>query len=207
MIEIKNVTKKLDNNIILDDINLKFADGNIYGLVGRNGSGKSMLLKTICGFIAPDEGKVIVNNVDLYKTGTFPNSIAALIERPEYLPDLNAYENLKLIASIKKVISDDDIYKILRFVELDPKKPFKKYSLGMRQKLGIAEVLMENPNIMILDEPFNGLEDETAQKIRMYLIEKKKEGKLIIIATHLKEDIKELCDEIITIKLGKVINE
>ncbi len=208
-IKLENVSKKIDNSLVLDNVSFKMKGGMIYGLVGRNGSGKSMLLKTICGFIKSDQGKVIINDIDIYKMNTFPKNTAALIERPDYLPDLTGYENLQMLASINKVIGDKEILATLEKVNLieEKDKKFKKYSLGMKQKLGIAQVLMENPDIMIFDEPFNGLEEESVKKIRKILLEEKKKGKLIIIATHIKEDINELCDTIYKIDNGKIINK
>ena len=205
-IEIKNVTKKIDKEMVLNDISLSLNSGTIYGLVGRNGSGKSMLLKTICGFVKPDKGYVIVNGEDIYKNNTFPKNTAALIERPNYLPELTGFENLKMLASINKKIDDTEILNTIKKVKLldEKDKKYKKYSLGMKQKLGIAQVLMENPDIMILDEPFNGLEEESANKIRKILLEEKEKGKLIIIATHIKEDIDELCNVIFHIDKGKI---
>ncbi len=208
-IEVKDVTKKLDKELVLNDVSLSLDSGKIYGLVGRNGSGKSMLLKTICGFVKPDKGYVKVGGEDIYKNNTFPKKTAALIERPNYLPDLTGYENLKMLASINKVINDKEILNTLEKVNLleEKDKKFKKYSLGMKQKLGIAQVLMENPDIMIFDEPFNGLEEESVKKIRKLLLDEKKKGKLIIIATHIKEDINELCDIIYRVDNGKIINK
>ena len=208
-VEIKNMSKKLENEMVLNNISLNMEDGKIYGLVGRNGSGKSMLLKTICGFVKPSSGSVVVDGVDLYEKGCFPKSTAALIERPNYLSELTGYENLKLLASINKVIGEKEILSTLEKVNLleEKDKKFKKYSLGMKQKLGIAQVLMENPNLMILDEPFNGLEEESVIKIRKLLLEEKKKGKLIIIATHIKEDIDELCDVIYRMDKGTIKSE
>ncbi len=208
-IEVKDVTKKLDKELVLNDVSLSLDSGKIYGLVGRNGSGKSMLLKTICGFVKPDKGYVKVGGEDIYKNNTFPKKTAALIERPNYLPDLTGYENLKMLASINEVIGDKEILNTLEKVNLleEKDKKFKKYSLGMKQKLGIAQVLMENPDIMIFDEPFNGLEEESVKKIRKLLLDEKKKGKLIIIATHIKEDINELCDIIYRVDNGKIINK
>lgn len=208
-IEVKDVTKKLDKELVLNDVSLSLDSGKIYGLVGRNGSGKSMLLKTICGFVKPDKGYVKVGGEDIYKNNTFPKKTAALIERPNYLPDLTGYENLKMLASINKVIGDKEILNTLEKVNLleEKDKKFKKYSLGMKQKLGIAQVLMENPDIMIFDEPFNGLEEESVKKIRKLLLDEKKKGKLIIIATHIKEDINELCDIIYRVDNGNIINK
>ncbi len=206
---IKNLTKKLDNNVVLDNINLVLNSGEIIGFVGRNGSGKSMLFKSLCGFVVPDEGSIVINGKDLYKESEFPESTAALIENPTFIRNLSGYDNLELLASINKKISDADILNTLKEVDLfdEKDKKFKKYSLGMKRKLGIAQVLMENPDIMILDEPFNGLDESSVEKIRKIIIKKKKEGKLIIIATHIKEDIEKLCDRVYVLDSGKIIKE
>lgn len=204
---IKNLTKKLDNNIVLNDINLNLESGQIIGFVGRNGSGKSMLFKTICGFLIPDEGEVLVEVENIYDNNTFPKNTAALIENPNFLSDMSGYENLKLLASIKNIITEEDIIKTLEEVGLleEKDKLFKKYSLGMKRKLGIAQVLMENPDLMIFDEPFNGLDESSVEKIRKIILNKKKEGKLILIATHIKEDIDKLCDHVYVLDGGKII--
>lgn len=205
-IEIDGLSKKIGNEIILDDINLEFVGGKIYGLIGRNGSGKSMLLKSICGFIKPDIGTIVVDKIDIYKEHTFPKNTAAVLDQSNYMPDLTGFENLKVLASIQNKIGDDEILSALESVNLisEKDKKFKKYSLGMKQKLAIAQALMESPNIIILDEPFNGLEEESANKIRNVLLNEKKKGKLIIIATHIKEDIDSLCDVLYQMKNGKI---
>lgn len=203
----KDITKRIDNNVVLDNVNLTFESGKIYGLIGRNGSGKSMILKTICGFLPPNAGKVYIDEEDIYKNKSFPHSIAALLDKPMYLPDLNAYDNLKMISSVNNSANDEQIKNALDIVNLaNDKKIFKKFSLGMKQKLGIAQVIMEDSDIMILDEPFNGIEEETTQKLRDYLKSQRDNGKLIIVASHIKEDIETLCDHVYEIKLGKVKN-
>ena len=205
---LENVTKELDDIKVLNKINLELTDGKIYGIIGRNGSGKSMLLKTICGFLPPTEGRVFINGEDIYQKNIFPDSIAAMIDKPNYLPDLSAYENLKLIASINHTVSDDKIIDALNLVNLENnKKVFKKFSLGMKQKLGIAQVIMENTKIMIFDEPFNGVEEETTEKLRKYFKQLKKDGKIILISSHIKEDIETLCDKVYKIQDGTIINE
>ena len=167
-----------------------------------------MLLKTICGFLPPTEGRVFINGEDIYQKNIFPDSIAAMIDKPNYLPDLSAYENLKLIASINHTVSDDKIIDALNLVNLENnKKVFKKFSLGMKQKLGIAQVIMENTKIMIFDEPFNGVEEETTEKLRKYFKQLKKDGKIILISSHIKEDIETLCDKVYKIQDGTIINE
>ncbi|MEG0022291.1 MAG: ABC transporter ATP-binding protein [Bacilli bacterium] len=205
ILKIENLTKKIDDNIILDDININFKEGFIYGIIGKNGSGKSMLLKTICGFLTPTSGNVFVDDLDIYKnTKIIPNA-RALIGNPEYLPDYSGTENLKFLADIQKKIGDKEIKETIDIVNLskDANKKMKKYSLGMKQKVGIAQVLMENPKIMIFDEPFNGLDEESIIKIREHL-KKIKKDKIIIIATHYKEDIEKLIDVTIKISNGKI---
>lgn len=205
MIEINKVGKKIDNVIILDNITLKLYEGNIYGFVGRNGSGKTMLFRTICGLIFPDEGEIIINNQKLNKNINYGN-IGVLIEKPKFINSLSGFENLKILASLNNKISDSDINQILKKFELyDYKdKKYHKYSLGMKQKLGIVQAIMENPDIIILDEPFNGLDDGSVKMLRNILMELKKQNKIILIATHLKEDIEILCDYVYRMDGGKI---
>ena len=205
-IEVSNVSRKLGNEEVLKNINLELEPGKIYGFIGRNGSGKTMLFRTICGFLKPDTGYVKVDGRDLYKNNEFPKDTAALLEKPNYISDLTGFENLKLLSKIKNIINDDQIMETLKLVNLENEadKKFKKYSLGMKQKLGIAGVLMEDPKIMILDEPFNGLDDESTEKIRKILLKEKEKGKLILIATHIKEDIEILGDVIYKMDKGVI---
>ena len=206
MIELKNVYKKFGENVVLNNINVKFTKNNIYGLIGRNGSGKTMILNTICGFVKPTSGEIIINNVNIYKNNTFPKNTRALIEGPKFLNNLTGYENLELLASINNKVGKKEIEKVLKEVNLfeEKDKIYSKYSLGMKQKLGIAQVLMENPDIMIFDETFNGLDEQSATKIRKNLLKQKEMGKIIIIATHIKEDIEQLCNKIYKIDAGKL---
>jgi len=205
-IEIKNLTKKFKNSIVLDDINLSFEKNKIYGLIGRNGSGKSVLLKIICAFYEPTSGEVLFNGKNIIVEKEFPPETRALIEKPNFIPDLTGFENLKLLASIQNKITDVDIDNSLKAVDLyeEKDKKFSNYSLGMKQKLGIAQVIMEDPKVLILDEAFNGLDDASAKKIRDLLLIEKDKGKIIILATHIKEDIETLCDEVYKIDGGKV---
>lgn len=206
-IEIKNLTKKFKNNNILTDINLEFESGSIYGIIGRNGSGKTVLLKMICGFYNPTSGEITYDGVNVMKKGEFPPSTRALIENPTFLPDLTGVENLKLLASIQNTIGIDEINNTLDLVKLsseDRNKNYSTYSLGMKQKLGIAQVLMENPQVIILDEPLNGIEDATAKEIRVILEEEKNKGKLIIIASHIKEDIESIADVVYKVDGGMI---
>ena len=194
-IVVKEVSKSFDDAEVLHDINLEFKEGHIYGFVGRNGSGKSVLFKILCGLYFPTTGSVVIDGVDIHKNNIFPNNMRVLIEKPNFLPNLTGLENLKLLASIQNKITEDDIIDILNKLNLkdDMNKLYHKYSLGMKQKLAIAQVIMEDPEIMIFDEPFNGIERETANKLRKKLNSIKK-NKIIIIASHIKEDIDELAD-------------
>lgn len=207
MIKLKNVTKKFKDEIILDKISVDFKKGNIYGIIGRNGCGKSVLFKTICGFMCPNSGKVVVNNVDIYDEKTFPNDLAALIENPKFLDNLTGFENLKLLAGINNLISDEQILNIMKRLGLLKYKDklYKNYSLGTKQKLGISQVLMEDNNILIFDEPFSCLDDKSVNIVREIILEEKKKGKLIILASHVKEDIEILCDYVYRLSDGKLV--
>lgn len=195
-IVIKNVSKSFDDVEVLHDVNLDLEEGHIYGFIGRNGSGKSVLFKIICGLYYPTIGNVIVDGIDIHKNDVFPNDMRVLIEKPNFLPNLTGLENLKLLASIQNKITEEDIILVLDKLNLkkDMNKLYHKYSLGMKQKLAVAQVLMENPKMMIFDEPFNGIEEKTVEVIKKILLEEKKAGKIILIASHIKEDIEELAD-------------
>lgn len=195
-IEVKNISKKFKNNFVLKDVTLDFESGKIYGLSGRNGAGKSVLLKIICGLYSPSSGEVTFDGINYNKNNMFVPNTRALIEKPNFFPDLTGFENLELLANIQNIITDEQIYDTLKIVNLesDANKKYSEYSLGMKQKLGIAQVLMENPDIIILDEPFNGIEEESVKKISEYLIKEKNKGKLVIISTHIKEDLESLSD-------------
>ena len=204
-IEVNNVSKKFKNNVILENVTLEFKSGNIYGLSGRNGSGKSVLLKIICGIYAPTTGEVLFDGKSYNKNNLYVPNMRALIEKPNFFPELTGYENLELLAKIQNKIGKEEIEEALKKVNLyeEKDKKYREYSLGMKQKLGIAQVIMENPDIMILDEPFNGVEEQTVPLIRNLLLEKKNEGKLIVIATHIKDDI-QFADDIYLFQDGTV---
>ena len=207
-IEIKNVSKKFKNNLVLDKVNLTFTTGHIYGLKGRNGSGKSVFLKILAGLYTPSEGEVLFDNKKFNPKKEYPTNMRALIENPTFFTNMTGYENLKLLAKIQGKISDKEILEALELVNLisEKDKKYNKYSLGMKQKLGIAQVFMENPEILILDEVFNGLEENTVLKLKDYLKEIKKE-KIIIITSHQKEDLELLCDKIYFFDNGVVKDE
>ena len=206
IIEIKHLTKKIENQLILSDINLCFEEEHIYGIVGRNGSGKTVLLKCICGLMEATQGEVIFNGKRLKKDMEYIDQLGFLIERPGFLEKLSAYENLRYIASIKRIAGKKEIEESLRKVNLDPcdKKMVGKYSLGMKQRLGIAQAFMENPEILILDEPTNGLDESGVKLIRELLLDLKKRRKIIVIASHYQEDIDLLCDKVYVIQNGKI---
>lgn len=205
IIEVNNVSKKFKDDLILKNVNIEFKTGKIYGLVGVNGSGKSVLLKLICAFYKPSSGEILINGKNYHKSKDFPNEIRAFIEKPCFLSNLTGFENLKLLANIQKKISDKDILMTLQLVNLEKEKDkhFSKYSLGMKQKLGIASVLMENPKIMIFDEPFNGV-DEKTRNILFEKLKKIKKDKIIIISSHIKEEIENLCDIVYFFDEGNV---
>ena len=205
-LEIKNLSKKFKDVYVLKDINLTFESGKIYGFTGRNGSGKSVLLKIICGFYTPTSGEVLLDNYNYILNNDFPKSTRCLIEKPNFLPDLTGYENLKLLASIENKIGDKEIMDTIEKLKLKEEinKKYSKYSLGTKQKLGIAQVLMEDPKLIVLDEPLNGIENETAKEVRKILNEEKKKDKIIIVASHIKEHIDTLADVVYNIDNGIV---
>ncbi len=205
-IELKNVSKSFKKNLIINNISATFEPGHIYGFYGRNGSGKSVLQKIISGLYVPTSGSVIVDGVDINKEKIYPKNMRILIEKPAFFPDLSGLNNLKLLADINKTIDENKIIETLELVNLkeEMNKKYSKYSLGMKQKLGVAQAIMEDPDILILDEPFNGIEQATVDKLTKYLLKKKKEGKLIIISTHIKEDLTKLSDKIYVFDNGSI---
>lgn len=206
-IEIIKLTKVLKKNTIIDNINMELTSGHIYGLNGRNGAGKSVLLKIICGLYKASSGSVLFDGKCYNRNNLYIPNIRALIEKPNFFPELTGYENLLLLAKIQNKIKKEDIERTLKSVNLyeERDKKYSEYSLGMKQKLGIAQVLMENPDIIILDEPFNGIEIESVKKISEILKQEKEKGKLIIISTHIKEDLENLSDKIYYLDNGKII--
>lgn len=203
---VKELSKKFKKVTILENINMKFESGKIYGIVGRNGSGKSVFLKILCSFYKPTTGEILFDNVNYNSNNNFPPSVRALIENPTFFPDLTGFENLKLLSSIQNKIGDEEIIKTLDQVNLlsEKDKKYSEYSLGMKQKLGIAQVLMENSDVMIFDELFNGIEEKTVEKIRNILLELKNQNKIIIVTSHIKEDIDVLSDEVYKFDCGRV---
>lgn len=195
---IKNIFKSFKKVEVVKNVSVEFTSGHIYGIVGRNGSGKSVFLKMLCAFYIPDSGTILQDGEDYIKNNSFPKSTRALIEGPSFISNISGFENLKLLASIQNKISDKDIEKTLKDVNLykEKDKKYSEYSLGMKQKLGIASVIMEDPECIILDEPFNGIDKESVKNIKNILLDLKKKGKIIIITSHIDEDIKTLSDKI-----------
>ena len=202
---IENLSKTIKNNKILDNVNLTFESGHVYGLVGRNGSGKTMLLRAICGLIFPDSGKVIIDGKQLHKDISFPESCGIIIENTDLLPNFSAFDNLKMLSEIKNTANDNMIKSAIKSVGLDTdsKKKVKTFSLGMKQRLSIAQALFEDPDILLLDEPTNALDEDGVNDVRRILLEQKKKNKLIIIASHNKEDISLLSDTVISVSNGR----
>lgn len=204
MILISNLVLIIKKSEILKNINIQFEVGKIHGIIGRNGSGKTMLMKCICGFVRPTSGEIIVAGKRIGIDCDFPKSIGVIIETPGFIPYYSGFKNLKLLADVKHKINDIDIYKSMEQVGLDPKlkRTVKKYSLGMRQRLGLAQAIMENPDLLILDEPMNGLDKDGVADMRKYLLNLKEQGKTILIASHSAEDIEVLCDTVCEMDKG-----
>ena len=196
IIVVENVSKRFGDNLVLDDVSVSFEKGKIHGIIGRNGSGKTMLMKCICGFVPVTSGTITVEGKRVGKDIDIPHNMGIIIETPGFLNSYSGYNNLKFLAGINKKISKDRIVEIMELVKLDPanKKHVGKYSLGMRQRLGLAQALMESPDILILDEPMNGLDQSGVNEMRDILSSLAKEGTTIIMANHNSEDIELLCD-------------
>ena len=198
MIQINDVSLTIKKTEILRNVTVDFEKGKIHGLIGRNGSGKTMLMKCICGFVKPTEGTITVNGKQVGRDCDFPDSVGIIIETPGFIPYYSGYKNLKLLADLRKKITGGQVKGAMERVGLDPelKRHVRKYSLGMRQRLGLAQAIMEEPELLVLDEPMNGLDKEGVADMRSYLLALKAEGKTILIASHSTEDIAVLCDTV-----------
>lgn len=204
VIEVCDVNKYFGEEHVLKNVSHSFEKGKIHGIVGNNGSGKTVLMKCICGFLKPDSGVIYVNHKQVGKETDFPEDIGIIIETPGFLPHLSGTQNLKILASLLKKANALTIRAVLEQVGLDPdmKKPVGKYSLGMRQRLGFAQALMEDPSLLILDEPFNGLDKHGVVHIRNVIKGLREEGKTVILASHNQVDIDELCDTVCEMDAG-----
>lgn len=209
MIQLQNVTKRIKENTVLDNVSYTFKSGFVYGLYGQNGSGKTMLLRAISGLINLDSGSIFIDGEKLHDKIEFPPETGIVIENMELLPECSAKRNLQMLAKIKNIADEKDIIFSLERVGLDPDsdKKVKKFSLGMKQRLNIAQAIFENQKIILVDEPTNALDEDAVQLIYKIIREEKSRGATIIVATHHKEDLKEVCDVILKIAEGKIVEE
>ena len=211
-IELCKISKTIQGQPVLRDINLCFENqscGKIYGIQGINGSGKTMLMRMICGFILPTQGQVKIDGKVIGKDLSFPPDIGLLLENPVFIDEFTGLKNLSLLCGIRKKVSQLQIIDTLKRVGLDPndKRVFHKYSLGMKQRLGIASAIVESPNLILLDEPFNALDESGVEQVHRLLNELRQEGKLILLACHDRHQMESLADEIIRMSDGRIINE
>ena len=205
-IRVESLNKTFRGVRVLEDISYTFTSGKIYGLAGKNGSGKTMLLREIAGLIHPDSGRVLIDGKQLHRDLSFPPDMGLIIEKPEFLGDMSGFENLKMLAGIRRKITDEQIKTWMRRFSLDPEagQPMRKYSLGMKQKIGIIQAVMEDPELLILDEPFNALDEESVRLCWSLLRVLRQAGKLILITSHHKEDIEQLCDHTLLMEEGRL---
>jgi len=206
VIQVKDVSKAFKDNNVLCDVSMEVEKGSICGLIGRNGSGKTLLMKIICGFAKEDKGEVYVSGKRIGKDVDFPKDTGIIIENPGFIPYMSGYDNLVSLNSINRSVDKNRIRQCMELVQLNPndKKHVMKYSLGMRQRLGIAQAIMENPSILILDEPMNGLDNQGVDDMRKLFLKLKEEGKTILFASHNREDISVLCDRLYEIDRGVI---
>ena len=206
-VEVTNVSKKYKYKVLVDNVSFEVKKGEILGIVGLNGSGKTVILKCICGLMEYSSGTIKVNDKIIGKECEYPKNMGVIIETPGFLPYYSGIKNLEYLASLKKKIGKQEIKDVLVKVGLggEEKKLVAKYSLGMKQRLGIAQAIMEDPEFLILDEPMNGLDKEGIAEVRRLLLEMKEAGKTMIITSHNEEDIKVLCDKVIEMDKGKLV--
>ena len=205
-LELNKISKKFKKNLVLNDLSIVFEPGKIYGLVGANGSGKSVLFKIICGIMKPTSGLVLFDGEDYLKKYGVPKSTRAIIEETIFVESMSGFDNLKMISKIQNRISTDDINNVMNKVGLanEKSKKVSEYSMGMKQKLAIAQVIMEDEDLILLDEPFNGLDFESVDNIRDLIFDLKTKNKIIIVASHIKEDLYKLADQLYLLDKGKL---
>ena len=203
-ISVQSVSKTFGDTTVLREVSREFEEGRVHGIVGNNGSGKTVLMKCICGFLPPSKGRILVRGKQVGRDMDFPDDTGIIIETPGFLPNLTGIKNLELLASLRRRVDREGIRQTIERVGLDPdsKKPVGKYSLGMRQRLGIAQAIMENPSLLILDEPFNGLDKNGVAHMREVIKGLREQGKTIILASHNQMDIDELCDTVCEMDAG-----
>ncbi len=203
-VSVENLSKTFGQDTVLKNVTRHFTAGRIHGIVGNNGSGKTVLMKCICGFLLPSEGRITVNGRRVGRDVDFPPDIGVIIETPGFLPNLTGVKNLEILASLNRRVALSEIADAIRRVGLDPtlKKPVGKYSLGMRQRLGIAQAIMEDPSLLILDEPLNGLDKHGVREMRALIKSLRDEGKTVLLASHNQGDIDALCDTVCEMDAG-----
>ncbi len=206
-VAIEDLTKTIHGRTVLEHVNLRMEQGTVYGLRGPNGCGKTMLMRSICGLIRPTSGSVEINGERLGREISFPRSVGALIENPAFINNYTGLRNLQLLASIQNKVDEEEIRQAITRVGLDPddKRKYKKYSLGMKQRLGIAAAIMEHPDLLVLDEPINALDEDGVRLVRDILHQEKERGALILVACHDKEELEFLADEIYVMGEGKIL--
>lgn len=207
ILKISNVTKIIKKTTVIDNVSAEWTNGKVYGLCGYNGCGKTMLMRLIAGLIKPTSGSIKIDDKELGKDIDFPESIGLLIENPAFLDNYTGFENLKLIAGLKKIITDDEIKESLNRVNLNPDdiRKYKKYSLGMKQRLGIAAAIMEHPDLILLDEPTNALDSDGVALVAKIIQEEKERGALIVLACHERQFLEDAADVIQKIEKGKFV--
>ncbi|MBR2571162.1 MAG: ABC transporter ATP-binding protein [Clostridia bacterium] len=208
MIEIEHVSKYYGKNPVLRDVSLELGAGRIHGIIGRNGSGKTVLLKCVCGIVPVSEGRIVVDGKEIGRDLEMPQSVGLIIENPGFLPNCSGWRNLQYLADVRGRIDGGRIRKAMERVGLDPdsRKWVSRYSLGMRQRLGLAQALMENPKLLILDEPMNGLDNAGVRQVRRILRSLRDGGRTILLASHSTEDISSLCDTVTRLEAGRVVS-
>lgn len=204
VISVEHVYKDFNGEQVLKDVTHGFEAGKIHGIVGNNGSGKTVLFKCMCGFLFPSKGKIFIDYEQVGVDMDFPEDMGIIIETPGFLPNISGFKNLQILASLKRKIGNKEVWRTIKRVGLDPamKKHVAKYSLGMRQRLGIAQAIMEDPMYLVLDEPFNGLDKQGVADMRELIKSLREEGKTIILASHNTTDIEELCDTVCEMDAG-----
>lgn len=208
-IAVESYSKVIKGNRVLNEVSLDMESGNIYGLKGSNGSGKTMLMRAVSGLIRPTEGRVVIDGEIIGTDISFPRSIGILLENPAFLSNYTGYDNLKMLADLKGVISREEIKDAIMKAGLDPddRRKYGKYSLGMKQKLGIACAVMEQPELLILDEPFNALDKEGIRKTEELILSQRDRGALVILSCHDSKRLEDLADHIIELDNGAVVSE
>lgn len=205
-IVVNEVSKSIYGVPIINSVSMTLVSGNVYGFQGINGSGKTMLMRLICGLIYPTKGEIIIDGKRLGKEITFPQSVGLLLENPAFLDSYTGYENLEMLASIKNIITREEIHEAITSVGLDPldKRKYKKFSLGMKQRLGIAAAIMEKPDILILDEPTNSLDSRGVSLVKTIIAKERERGAIIILACHDLPVLQDVSDEIFLLEQGKI---